>query len=148
MDDQTIHEVRQWLIKADHDLRSAERLMSGNDPLLDTAVYHCQQAAEKALKAFLTSHEVIFSKTHLLVTLVAQCTDIDPDFINLSDAAEMLTPLATEFRYPGDVMEPEMFDAQEAFRMASDVLKFVSARISIPHAEARSYAEKGTNKEF
>lgn len=48
MDEYTIHEVRQWLIKADHDLRSAERLMEGDDPLLDTDVYHCQQAAEKA----------------------------------------------------------------------------------------------------
>ena len=54
MDEATIHEVRQWLHKADHDLRSAVLLMSGDEePLLDTAVYHCQQAAEKVLKAYL-----------------------------------------------------------------------------------------------
>lgn len=63
MDEYTIHEVRQWLLKADHDLRSARCLMSGDgEPLLDTAVYHCQQAAEKALKAYLTAHNVVFPK--------------------------------------------------------------------------------------
>ncbi len=54
MDEPTKQEVQQWLIKADHDLRSAQRLMASDrdDPILDTAVYHCQQTAEKALKAF------------------------------------------------------------------------------------------------
>jgi hypothetical protein len=77
MDEATINEVRQWLHKADHDLRSAARLMSGDDePLLDTAVYHCQQAAEKALKAYLTAHAVVFSKIHLLSPEVSwkKCT--------------------------------------------------------------------------
>jgi HEPN domain-containing protein len=38
--------------------------MEGDDPYLDTAVYHCQQAVEKALKAFLTYHDTEFEKTH------------------------------------------------------------------------------------
>ena len=50
-------EVRRWLTKAQHDLGSARRLMEGDEPFLDTAVYHCHQAAEKVLKAFLTHHE-------------------------------------------------------------------------------------------
>ena len=50
-------EVRNRLIKSQHDLGSARRLMEGDEPYLDTAVYHCQQAAEKALKAFLTYHD-------------------------------------------------------------------------------------------
>lgn len=45
------HEIRQWLFKARHDLRSAKRLFTDEPPILDTAAYHCQQAAEKALKA-------------------------------------------------------------------------------------------------
>ena len=39
--------------KARRDLASAIRLLDGEPPYLDTAVYHCQQAAEKALKGFL-----------------------------------------------------------------------------------------------
>lgn len=43
--------VRSWLIKAQNDLGSAKRLASEPDPYLDTAIYHCQQGAEKSLKA-------------------------------------------------------------------------------------------------
>ena len=65
MDEPTLREVRQWLLKADHDLRSAGKLMTPDDDgdaLLDTAVYHCQQAAEKAFKAYLTANEIVFPK--------------------------------------------------------------------------------------
>ena len=130
MDEYTIHEVRQWLLKADHDLRSARCLMSGDDePLLDTAVYHCQQAAEKALKAYLTAHNVVFPKIHLLSPLLNLCGDIDETFLQLSDAAELLTPLATEFRYPGDIMEPDAADAEEAYTAAQSVVLFICLKL-------------------
>ena len=48
--------TRNWLIKAQHDLASARVLATSNPPLLDTAIYHCQQAAEKSLKGFLCCH--------------------------------------------------------------------------------------------
>lgn len=51
MDEAKAHEIRQWLFKARNDLRSAVRLFTDDPPILDTAAYHCQQAAEKALKA-------------------------------------------------------------------------------------------------
>ncbi len=36
--------VRAWLTKARRDLLSARVLAAGSEPILDTAVYHCQQA--------------------------------------------------------------------------------------------------------
>ena len=45
--------VRAWLTLAQHDLASARKLSTDPDPYLDTAIYHCQQAAEKAVKGFL-----------------------------------------------------------------------------------------------
>ncbi len=98
MDEAKIHEIRQWFFKAQHDLRSARRLFSDDPPILDTAAYHCQQAAEKALKAFLTLHDIPFQKTHLLLPLVGHCIEVDPDFEELKEAAEALTPFATAFR--------------------------------------------------
>jgi hypothetical protein len=38
------------LIKAQHDLQAARALANQTSPLLDVAIYHCQQAAEKAIK--------------------------------------------------------------------------------------------------
>jgi HEPN domain-containing protein len=129
MDEAKAHEIRQWLFKSKHDLRSARRLFTDEPPILDTAAYHCQQAAEKALKAFLVLHEIQFSKIHLLLPLVEQCVDVDPDFTQLREAAEALTPFATVFRYPGDVLEPEPADVVEGMAMAEMVVEFVKAKL-------------------
>lgn len=107
MDEAKIHEIRQWLIKADHDLGSARRLLAGDEPFLDTAVYHCQQAAEKGLKAYLTLKDTSFQKVHDLSVLIEQCMELDRTFAQISDISEILSPYATAFRYPGDVLEPD-----------------------------------------
>jgi HEPN domain-containing protein len=112
-----------------HDLRSAKRLFTDEPPILDTAAYHCQQSAEKALKAFLVLHEIQFSKIHLLLPLIEQCVDVDPAFAQLREAAEALTPFATVFRYPGDVLEPEPSDVEEGMALAEMVVEFVKARL-------------------
>jgi HEPN domain-containing protein len=135
MDEPKLREVRQWIAKAGRDLRSAKRLFSDTPPLLDTAAYHCQQAAEKALKAFLAMHDIPFQKTHLLAPLVLQCMQPDPGFRSLQEAAEILTPFATAFRYPGEPGEPEATDVEEAIELAQRVVDFVSKRLP---AEARS----------
>lgn len=129
MDEDILIEVRQWLIKADHDLRSARRLFTDAPPLLDTAAYHCQQAVEKSLKAFLALNEVPLSKTHLLLPLLEQCLEHQADFEQLRNAAEILTPLATAFRYPGDVLEPEIADVEEAIGLADLVVTFVFGKM-------------------
>ena len=53
MDDTKREWVRSWLTKAHSDLRSACALMALAEPATDTAIYHCQQAAEKSLKGYL-----------------------------------------------------------------------------------------------
>jgi HEPN domain-containing protein len=44
-----IAETQVWLRKAAHDLRGAGHSLTPAPPLLDEVVFHCQQAAEKAL---------------------------------------------------------------------------------------------------
>jgi HEPN domain-containing protein len=62
----------EWVAKADNDFLSADLLLhSGNEPIADTACFHCQQCAEKYLKAFLTDHLVRFERTHVLADLLA-----------------------------------------------------------------------------
>jgi HEPN domain-containing protein len=131
MDESKVHEIRQWLIKAEHDLGSARRLLTGDPPYLDTAVYHCQQAAEKALKAYLTLKDTPFQKVHDLSVLIDQCIELDNSFEQISSISEILNPYATVFRYPGDVLEPELSDAEEALRLANMVLDFVMKRMPI-----------------
>lgn len=117
--------TRSWLVKARRDLLSADALAGADSPLLDTAAYHCQQAAEKAIKGFLLFHDIRFEKTHDIEVLVSQASDVDPSFIVCIEAARILTPLAVEFRYPGDYVEPEVDEYRDAFEAATRVFQFV-----------------------
>ena len=117
--------TRSWLTKASRDLLSARELAHGTTSLLDTAAYHCQQAAEKALKGYLLYNDVRFEKSHDIELLISQAMEIDPAFSGLIEAARLLTPLAVEFRYPGDFIEPEPEEFREAFNAAQALYTFV-----------------------
>ena len=56
--------VQSWLTKAQHDLALAHVLAASDLPLLYTAIYHCQQAAEKAVKGFLVFCDQEFERVH------------------------------------------------------------------------------------
>ncbi len=126
MDEAKVHEIRGWLVKALYDLRSAERLLAGPDPLCGPAGFHCQQAAEKTLKAYLTWRDEPFEKIH---SLVAQCLVFDSAFAELRVAATTLTPYAVDTRYPGDLLELTEAEAREALALARQVWDFVLQRL-------------------
>ena len=118
-------EIRNWLIKSEHDLGSASRLMEGDEPYLDVAVYHCQQAVEKAIKAYLTYRDIVFEKTHNLSLLLIDCIPLDSSFKQWEDVAEILTPYASEFRYPKDIMDPSKDEAEQALISAKAFVDFI-----------------------
>jgi len=118
-------EINQWLIKSKHDIGSAYVLMNYEEPFFDTAVYHCQQAVEKALKAYLTYKDVEFEKTHDLVALTDICSELELRFADWKETAKFLTPYAIEFRYPGKVLEPEKEEAEKAFADTEKFLDFI-----------------------
>ncbi len=131
MDESTRELVRDWLTRASHDLRSSRALASLDDPLLDTAIYHCQQAAEKSVKAWLQSNDDPFPKTHDIEDLVERASGVNPDFRKFGTAASVLTPYVSAFRYPGGFDEPmptrEEFD--EALQYAQAIYDFVLSQL-------------------
>ena len=118
-------EYKQWLIKAEHDLKSAEILLNSREAVRDTAVYHCQQAAEKSLKAVLVFWNTPLIHTHDVTALVEKCIKHDNSFERWRDVAEELTPYATFFRYPGDILEPDVEDCISALEKAKELCSFV-----------------------
>ncbi len=118
-----------WLHKAHNDLKSALKLLDGDDPIMDTAIYHTQQCAEKALKAYLAFKSEPLKKTHDIELLVELCSAIDSDFETLYSYSENLTPYATAFRYPDICIEPDYNEVHEAIGMAKEILDFVEKRI-------------------
>jgi HEPN domain-containing protein len=96
-------EAGAWLEKAEIDLRAAGVLAGSSDPILEAAAFHCQQAAEKALKAFLVWHDVPFRRTHSLEEIGEQSLRVDVTLTELVDEAVPLSEYAWRYRYPGDV---------------------------------------------
>ena len=119
-----------WIAKARSDLHLAEKGVKDDDLTLDTAIYHTQQCAEKALKGFLAYHNTPLSKTHDLTKLLQTCCMIDPEFRNLSLDAAVLSPFATEFRYPvDDEITIERQVVVDAIHRAGMILSFVEKKI-------------------
>ncbi|NLF31200.1 MAG: HEPN domain-containing protein [Planctomycetes bacterium] len=123
--------VHEWLIKAEHDLLSARRLADPTEPVRDTAIYHCQQAAEKALKALLAWKQTPLQRTHDLGILHAEVVIHFPQLAPLRDAADLLTPYAVEYRYPGDVLWPEPDELDEALAAADAVVSAVRRLLDV-----------------
>jgi HEPN domain-containing protein len=128
--DETIKDlVNKWIKKAENDLLTAERELSFEDPITQTICFHCQQAAEKYLKAFLVHHQIYFSKTHKIMELLELCTSVDSSFRDELQSADNLTDYAVEIRYPDIWLEPTIEDAKEAFKIALTVKEFVLERL-------------------
>lgn len=79
--------MRSWLVKAHSDLRSARALVALAEPATDTAIYHCQQAAEKALKGYLAFRDQPLERTHDLDRLLELATALEPAFAPLETSS-------------------------------------------------------------
>ncbi len=138
--------VGVWLNKARHDIETARRAVDHAEPITDTAVYHCQQAAEKALKAVLIKQGEPVFKTHDLVALLTKCASSDQTFTCWVEVAATLTPYATAFRYPSDDPDPPLTDAHDAIRMAKQLLEFVEGKLITEERPAHGAEEECSNE--
>ena len=131
MADAPAPEAKAWMVKAWRDLETARRAAEGEPPFYDVAVYHCQQAAEKAVKAFLVHHGKPYEKTHDIEVLTDLASVVDSTFSKLADAADALTPYATRFRYPNSTfaVEPQPAEYHEALQHAQAIYDFVLNRL-------------------
>jgi HEPN domain-containing protein len=127
MADLQASEAKAWMVKAWRDLETARRAVVGEPPLYDMAVYHCQQSAEKAIKAYLVCKGKPYEKTHDIEVLVDLAGELDSSFSKLTDAADALTPYATRFRYPNATfaVEPQPVEYTEAAQHAQAIYDFV-----------------------
>jgi HEPN domain-containing protein len=127
-------ETREWLRLAASDLRMAELGLNDVPPVVGGALYHCQQAAEKALKGFLVFRGIQYPLTHNLGELLRLCSTIEQSLEAEVLPAVKLTEFATLFRYPGELEQPTLVEAQDWLELARGVYEDVRRRLP---AEAR-----------
>lgn len=124
-----VADTRDWLARAAEDLAAGEHGMRASPPFAGDAAFHAQQAAEKALKAFLTWHDEPFRKTHNLTELGGSCVRLDPTLEPTVRPASRLTEYAWKFRYPGEAQNPLAEEARGALAAARAVHEAVLARL-------------------
>ncbi len=121
--------VLEWVSKAEDDLLDAEVLISYKRPRLDGTAFHCQQCAEKYLKAFLVAREVEFPKTHEIKELLELVETADAALAESLGDATALTPYGVVIRYPTDFPKVSPDLAKEAFELALKVKDAVRAAL-------------------
>lgn len=126
-------ETREWLEKAAEDARSARILHERSTKVYPVICFHCQQAAEKVLKACLVSLSQSFDTLHSLHYLLELLTQHQDDFNKLSEEADILSPYAVVIRYPAPgrdkITGQDVVEAMEACHRVWD-----KAQNHIPHS--------------
>lgn len=93
----------EWVDKAEGDYKTAVIInRPRKEPQYDSVCYHCQQSAEKYLKAYLIRRGAVPRRTHDLEDLLTDCVVYDSTLSSLLSLVRFLDPFSVQFRYPGD----------------------------------------------
>jgi HEPN domain-containing protein len=114
-------EIRQWIIKGDHDLGTAKL----------TITFHCQQAVEKYLKAYLIFQQTTFRFSHDLIYLLELISQQDISFDKYYDAISELQGYAVEIRYPNETKYISGREVEKAITIAKNIRELVSGKINM-----------------
>lgn len=118
-----------WLLFARDDLTLAKLSYTHEEAIL-AAIFHTQQCAEKALKAFLAFKKQPFRKIHDLVALLEMCSKFDNAFNEFFTEVEDLNPYLTQSRYPDDIcIFPDLTTLEFSIKNAEKILFFVEEKI-------------------
>lgn len=122
----------EWVEKAENDFAVAQRAMRREEdepPITDAVCFHCQQCAEKYLKAFLQEHAIPFERTHELIALLGRALTLDKDFELFRRDLRSLGGYAVAVRYPGAKVTDPM--AENALKSAVRVRAFIRAKLGL-----------------
>lgn len=93
-------QTAKWVRKAEEDWEAARELAARKPPLRDQACFHCQQAAEKYLKALLQENSVAIPKIHDLENVLDLLLPHDATLKPLRRILQSLSNYAVDYRYP------------------------------------------------
>jgi HEPN domain-containing protein len=122
--------TREGVRKAEDDFRAAGILAAGRGPFHDQVCFHCQQAAEKYLKAILHERGVPFAKTHDLEDLLDLLLPHHSSLSGYRRALRFLTGFAVDPRYP--LLRTTKRQAQAALRGGGKVREECRKLLGLP----------------
>src|SRR5262249_44982933 len=119
-----------WVSKAEGDFGTARKLLKAKPLYTDQICFHCQQAAEKYLKALLHELRLPIHHTHDSTVLVEQLRPMDATLRSLRRSTKTLTRYAVEYRYPG--IRATSRQARVAYEKALRFREEVRKRLGLP----------------
>lgn len=106
---------------------TAQRLLEIEPMILDNACFHCQQAIEKSLKAFLAYHGEDIERTHNIIFLLSECSIFDQIFATIDPLD--INAYAVQVRYPDSSLMPTKEEAEGYYQLALQLNSLVNERI-------------------
>jgi HEPN domain-containing protein len=123
--------THEWVKRAEEDFLAAIDLSRRKKRLLhNTVCFHCQQCAEKYLKARLEEAGLGIPKTHDLEAVLNLVIGVEPLWSAIRPALQDLTDFAVGFRYPGQ--EATRYDAKKALADAKLVRREARVSLGLP----------------
>ena len=120
----------KWYERSLCDLRGARLFFDQTNPEdYENSCYHCQQAAEKALKGCLTLYDIPFLKKHDLDYLCQLCIGQEPSFATIHAECKELTVYSNAPRYP-EYPEIDRPEAESALAKTEKIIVFCSKFLS------------------
>lgn len=120
-------EIKKWMEMAETDYKVASHLFETYYPKpYEIICYHCQQAAEKAIKALILSKETSngLPKVHDLSFLLNQLKNQINIEEKYYDYADTLTPYGVSARYPNELFLEE-HNAETALKITKEMLEWI-----------------------
>jgi HEPN domain-containing protein len=124
-------DVNEWIRFAQMDYDVAKNMSIMFHPIpLEIVCYHCQQSAEKVLKAYAIAQGEPLIKTHDLKVIITQCVKYDESFNHYAKHCAILTPYALISRYPINEDAVNEQDMKTALENAFVILEFTKIQIA------------------
>lgn len=121
-----------WFIKADRDLGMAKSAQIHTPEYPDLICYHCQQAAEKFLKALVIHYDLPLRKTHDLEELLDILGTVDSSITSgFYDEALKIKNYVVGIRYPDPSGDPTEADVEEALTTAAFFRTFAAGVLGV-----------------
>ena len=123
--------VKAWIIKADHDLGTAKITYMYIPEYSDTIAFHCQQAVEKYLKAYLYYLEITFAKSHDLIYLLDLISQKEKIKKELYDRALSLQSFSVQLRYPNIVIKLTEEEIKDSISIAKEFRNIILSKLKL-----------------
>jgi len=120
-----------WMRLARDDMATVTLLMTEQRKRIEVILYHCQQTAEKSLKAYLIDKNVWIGNTHDLILLLKECASMSPSFAlkRMINHCAFLNRITPSVRYADLSVSFDSSHVPRAINSAKRVYDLVSVHL-------------------